>query len=88
MTTKQQRQALQDQDLHAFLNGAFPEFRTKQRVFDVPGFATAIGMSAEGVYKWLRTDRVSPDGARKVIALSKTHKRPLKSEDLTKYVLG
>lgn len=87
MTTKQERAALQDQDLHKLLSSRFPEFRTKQRVFDVPAFAEAIKMSAEGVYKWLRADKISPEGVKKVVELAKDRKKPIKAEHLMPFVL-
>jgi hypothetical protein len=86
LTTKQERDALLGQDLHKLLSDRLPQFRTKQRVFDVPGFAAAIGMSAEGAYKWLRADKVSPEGARKIIELTKDAETPVTPLDLLPYV--
>lgn len=87
MTTKQDRAALQVQDLYRLLADRFAEFRTKQGLFDVPGFAAAINMSAEGAYKWLRSDKLSPEGAKKIVALSGDRKNALTLEDLYVYVL-
>jgi hypothetical protein len=56
--------------LYKLLATTFARFETGQGLFDVAGFAAAIGMSHEGVYKWIRSDRISPIGARKVIELS------------------
>jgi hypothetical protein len=56
--------------LYKLLDASFPDFRTVQGLFCVKTFAHAIGMTAEGVYKWVRSDRISPEGARKVITLS------------------
>lgn len=87
MTTKQEREALLAQDLHQLLTDRLPQFRTKQRVFDVPEFAAAIQMSAEGVYKWLRADKMSPEGVRRVIKLTENTAKPLTLQDLYIYVI-
>jgi hypothetical protein len=73
--------------LYRKLVSSFPTFRTSQQIFDVRGFAEAIEMSPEGVYKWLRADRLSADGARKIMALAKTKKSTLTREDLINFVL-
>lgn len=87
MTTKQERAALQEGDLHRLLSARFPDYKTKQGIFDVPAFADSLSMSAEGVYKWLRADKLSPEGAKKIIALQAGRKNPLTQEDLFVFVL-
>lgn len=69
--------------LYKLLDTTFTDFRTERGLFDVIKFAKAIEMTAEGVYKWLRADKLSIDGAKRVVALSEGR---LKLEDLTAFV--
>jgi len=71
--------------LYDLLKGRFPGHRTDTGRFDVPRFATDLGMSNEGIYKWLRANKISPEGAKKVVALSRGR---AKIEDFTKFVLA
>jgi hypothetical protein len=87
LTTKEDRASFHQQDLYKTLDKAFPQFRTVQQLFDVPAFAAAIGMSAEGVYKWVRANKLSPEGAKKIIDLTKGGVHALTAEDLYVYVL-
>lgn len=57
--------------LYDLLKAKFPDYRTDTGRFDVPRFSTDLNMSHEGVYKWLRKNKISPDGARKVVSLSR-----------------
>jgi hypothetical protein len=75
--------------LYKLLDGAFPRLRTVQGLFDVSAFATSIGMTPEGVYKWLRSERMSVDGAHKVIELSKHDSNvEITKEQLFPFVMG
>jgi hypothetical protein len=50
---------LRETALYRTLSQTFPQFRTQQqRVLDVEGLAKAIGMTEEGLYKWLRAGRI------------------------------
>jgi hypothetical protein len=57
--------------LYDLLRNRFPEHRTDTGRFDVPRFADDLKMSNEGVYKWLRANKITPDGAKNVVAMSK-----------------
>lgn len=58
--------------LYRELSAAFPEYRTRQQnVLDVERIAVGIGMTEEGVYKWLRQGRIlSPRGVQKLVELA------------------
>jgi hypothetical protein len=58
--------------LYRELSAAFPEFRTRQQnVLDVERIAAGIGMTEEGVYKWLRQGRIlSPKGVQRLVELA------------------
>jgi hypothetical protein len=71
--------------LYKLLDAAFPKIRTSQGLFDVAAFATLIGLSHEGVYKWLRKDRISADGARKVIGAADGR---ITQEQMFPFVMG
>lgn len=64
-------QTFYEKPLFKLINARFPEFRTSQGIFDVREFGKAISMSHEGIYKWFRANKMSPDGVKKVVALSK-----------------
>lgn len=72
--------------LYRLLDLSFPQFRTKQGLLNVPELAEAIKMSGEGVYKWIRADKLTPDGAKKLAALGKDAST-LKIEDLYPFVM-
>lgn len=48
----------------------FPDYVTPNGRFDVPRFAAEIDMSAEGIYKWLRSNRLRPANVARILALS------------------
>ena len=76
-----------DKPLYKLLTARFASVRTHQNIFDVRSFSTAIGMSPEGVYKWLRADRLSADGATKILEFARTLDAKLTREDLIVFVL-
>jgi hypothetical protein len=65
---------------------------------NVAGLTAALGRSREGVYKWLRTSRISIRGARAIIkvanhkknvaALVKLGRKPPTIEDLAPFYLA
>lgn len=56
--------------LYDFLFARFPDHRSKQQVLDVPRLATDLEMSAEGVYRILRKNKLNADQAKKIIEIS------------------
>lgn len=76
-----------EKPLYKLLAKSFPRFSTRQDMFDVRALAAALTMSAEGVYKWLRADRLSADGAARLLDLAKTEKIKLTRGDLATFVI-
>lgn len=68
--------------LYTLLQINFPQFQARGNSINVPKFATAIGYSHEGVYKWLRSGKMSRRGAELVVALSQKGENPLTMDDL------
>lgn len=56
--------------LYLLLAKAFPAWRTSIGALDVKRIAEGLGSSREGVYRWLRTDRIPPQRAKQLIVLS------------------
>lgn len=81
-------QPFTEKGLYKLLVRSFPECRTRQHIFDVRKFSDLLTMSPEGVYKWLRADKLSADGASKVLNLvpEGKHRATLRGE-LVQYVL-
>jgi hypothetical protein len=71
--------------LYKLLDASFPDLRTNQGIFDVKAFAKSIEMSDEGVYKWLRSGKMSVAGARKTIEASNGRLVP---QELFAFVMG
>jgi len=71
--------------LYDLLKCKFPAYRTDTGRFDVPRFANDLQMSNEGIYKWLRANKISPEGVRKAVALSRGR---AKIEDFTKFIFA
>lgn len=46
------------------------QFRAPRGGFSVGAFAAAMGCSSEGLYKFLRSDKISVDGAKKMVLAS------------------
>ena len=46
------------------------KFRAPRGGFSVGAYAAAMGCSSEGLYKFLRSDKLSVDGAKKMIDAS------------------
>jgi hypothetical protein len=44
----------------------FPDHRTPQGVFDVQRLAADIERTNEAVYKWLRDNKITPDGVKRL----------------------
>lgn len=63
--------------LYTLLKGKFPDYRTLNGRLDVPRLAARLSMSHEGVYKWLRTNRLTPDNAKRLVELANEGRRPL-----------
>ncbi len=57
--------------LYDLLMDRFPKHRSAQGVLDVPKLAKDIKRSHEGVYKWLRENKITVDGAKRLVELSK-----------------
>jgi len=68
--------------LYLLLLGRFPQFQPPGRAFNVAALASAIGFSHEGVYKWLRSGKLSHRGAQQLVVLSQDGKNPLTMDDL------
>lgn len=76
--------------LYDLLVERFPGFRSKQNVFDVPGFARELGVSHETGYKIVRQQEpLKISAALRLLALSRTNRavRPLYYQDLLEYIL-
>lgn len=58
-------------DLYKLLDGMFPQYRSiRDQVLDVPRLASRLGMTSEGVYKWLRADKLPTTKARKLVEIA------------------
>ena len=55
--------------LYDVLRKTFPDYVDRGRL-DVPEFAEALGMSHEGVYKWLRANKLTPKNAKRLAEMS------------------
>lgn len=63
-------------ELHALLKETFPDLRTaRDNVFDVAAFSALVGMTEEGVYKWLRADSLPGRRARQIVELANEGRR-------------
>lgn len=77
-----------DEPLFKLLSERFPEFRTSQGIFSVADFAAAVGRSKEGVYKWFRKGRLTPEAVKLIVDASKHPKTGafrVKREDLVNF---
>ncbi|PAL23593.1 hypothetical protein [Sphingopyxis sp. GW247-27LB] len=63
-TEIQGRDPWRDQPFYRFLFENFPTYRSKRGLLDVPRIAKDVGLTAEGIYKWLRRGVVTPTNAR------------------------
>lgn len=92
MTTETRRRPYSFGPLYDLLVEKFPNHRTVQGVFDVPGFARELGRSHEAVYKAVRGNRLTADMARRVIELSEKYtddpKKRVTKHDLTDFLLA
>lgn len=71
--------------LHILFAKAFPEHRTKDYdVFNVEWLATKLEMTEEGIYKWLRDDRIPLKRARQIVKIRGCR---IELEDLMPYVV-
>lgn len=87
-------------ELYKTLSDTFPTLRTKQQnVLDVESLADKIGMTKEGVYKWLRAGSIlSKKGLGKIVelanepenaaALKKAGRTPPTKQDLLRFFLS
>lgn len=85
--------------LYRELSAIFPELRTRQQnVLDVEKLAEGIGLTTEGLYKWLRAGRIlSNKGIEKLVAfanrpenleaLGRADRKPPTKEDLARFML-
>ena len=74
--------------LYDLLRKALPAYRTPSGRLNVPKLAKdlgADGMSREGVYKWLRANRLTPPNAKKLVDLGDGR---LKIEQLHQFVFN
>jgi hypothetical protein len=56
--------------LYELLHRALPDHSNTHGQLNVCAVATTLGLSTEGVYKWLRVDRITPDGAKAVVRVA------------------
>ena len=73
-----------------FLMHHFPEHRSQQNVFDVPGFAAEMGYAHETIYKAIRQREPLKIGvALNILKLSRTASgaKPIYWEDLISFIL-
>jgi len=73
-----------------FLMHHFPEHRSQQNVFDVPGFAAEMGYAHETIYKAIRQREPLKIGvALSILKLSRTAKgaTPIYWDDLISFIL-
>ena len=75
--------------LYLVLADHFPAYRTKSNLFDVPGFAKAMGKSHETAYKALRRDSLTIVIALSIIEFSRSEPETLELVwvDLLPFVL-
>ena len=58
-------------ELYALLERIFPKHRSsRDGVLDIPQLAEELEMTPEGVYKWLRADKLPPKKARKLVEMA------------------
>ena len=70
-------------DIYDLLYPALPNFRTKSGLLDVNAIAADMDMSSEGIYKILRSNKISPKRASAFIQISKGR---LQKADFLEYV--
>lgn len=75
--------------LYDILVEYFPDHRSRQNVFDVPGLARDLGLSHETLYRCVRNSEIKPRVALAVLALSHDRhpEQSLYWEDLAPFVL-
>lgn len=87
---KQSRRPYTFGPLYDFLSARFPEQRSKQNVFDIPGFAAELGYAHETLYKAVRQHAPLKIGvALSILKLSREnqHATPIYWDDLIEYML-
>lgn len=72
-----------DGDLYKLLVSRIDDCSTPRGQFSIGTFAKKMGATAEGLYKYLRSDRLTLDGAKKIIKASDGRITEL---DLVKYL--
>jgi hypothetical protein len=87
-------------ELYRTLSDTFPSLRTKkQNVLDIELLADKIGMTKEGVYKWLRAGSIlSKKGLERIIelanqpeyaaALTEAGRTPPTKQDFARFLLS
>lgn len=60
----QGRDPWRDQPFYRFLFEIFPKHRSTRGLLDVARLAGEVGLTREGIYKWLRSGKVTPTNAR------------------------
>lgn len=70
LTASTTRSRLYNAPIYKFLVDNFPDYRWKKDRLDVDAFAKATKMSKEGVYKWLRGNKISVEGAARLRELN------------------
>jgi hypothetical protein len=95
-----QRFSWADTDLYRMMVQTFPTLRTKkQKVLDIELLADKIGMTKEGLYKWLRAGRIlSKRGAEQLFqfansdgnreALAELGRTPPTKQDIARFLLS
>lgn len=83
--------------VYVFLAKIFPEYRTRRGNLDVPKLCSKLKKSTETIYKWFRSDRLTPanaeaicelvnSDAENVAALARRDREPPKIEDFNRFV--
>lgn len=80
-TTEEKR--FWDGELYKLLIERVVGFRTPRGQFSIAAFSKKMGSTSEGLYKFLRSDHITVDGAKKIIAASGG---TITQEDLTKFL--
>lgn len=84
---KVDREEWRKRALYKLLYSKLPWLRSKAQpeLLDVPKVAGAIGYSHEAIYKWLRSCKMSPKGAKIVVKISRNR---IALRDLYPFVLS
>ena len=75
--------------LYDLLLEYFPDHRTVQKVFDIPGLAKDLGLAHETIYRCVRENRLKPGVAEKLLTFSRERhpEQALYWNDIARFVL-